>query len=273
MRTDRVMVAVLGPTTVEGTTVTDRQRALLAALVLHGDGADTPTLVDAVWGGTAPRSARQSLQNQVSRLRNRWGAGLIVTEGTTYRLRADTDVDEVSAVARRWLGRPADPGAVPALETAVGRFRGTAYADLHEYRPAEPERARLGEMHHQLVEHLAVSRLVAGDAVRAALDLAGLTELDPFRETGWALLMVALHRGGRRTDALATYERAAETFRRELGTEPSEELRQLRDQVDEGRDDAGQDLIPSRTAPVPKAERCGLPLRARYRPVTCDRRR
>src|SRR5690606_8797953 len=102
VRTDRVMVAVLGPTTVEGTTVTDRQRALLAALGLHGDGADTPTLVDAVWGGTAPRSARQSLQNQVSRLRNRWGAGLIVTEGTTYRLRADTDVDEVSAVARRW---------------------------------------------------------------------------------------------------------------------------------------------------------------------------
>lgn len=272
MRAVRVTVAVLGPTTVDGSTVTDRQRALLAALVFHRDGADTPTLIDAVWGGTAPRSARQSLQNQVSRIRSRWGVDMIVTEGTTYRLCADTDVEHVSTVAERWLGRPAEPRAVPAFEAAVERFRGTAYADLHEYRPAEPERARLGELHLQLAESLAVSRLLAGDASQAARELAGLTEQDPFREKGWALLMVALNRSGRRTDALAAYERAAETLRRELGTEPSVELQRLRDEVDSGTDDAGSLLLPSRPEPVPSAARCGFPPRAHYRPVSCGHR-
>lgn len=268
----RVTVAVLGPTTVDGTSVTDRQRALLAALVLHRGGIDTSTLVDAIWGGRPPRSARQSLQNQVSRLRAAWGADLLVTEGTTYRLRAATDVEQVGAAADRWLGRPADARAVPVLQSAVARFRGTPYADLPEHGPAEPERARLAELRLQLAEHLAVSRLVAGDPGPAARELAVLTELDPFREHGWALLMVALQRSGRRTDALAAYERAATTLRRELGAEPSAGLRRLRDDVEAGRDDVGDLLVPPTAVPPSRRAACGPPLRARYRPVVCGHR-
>ena len=273
MRVEPVAVAVLGPTTVDGQQVTDRQRALLAALALHRTGADTATLIDAMWAGRAPRSARQSLQNHISRLRARWGPGLIATEGTTYRLLSPTDVDAVSAEADRWLGRPLDGQAVPALETAVARFRGTPYADLAEYGPAEPERTRLDELHLQLAECLAMSRLVGGDAGRATRELVALTEREPFREQGWALLMVALQRSGRRTDALAAFERAATTLRRELGVEPSPDLRRLRDEIDAGRAGSAAGYVPALPPPGATQARCGFPLRPRYRPVRVHSRR
>ncbi|MHB1139205.1 MAG: AfsR/SARP family transcriptional regulator [Microthrixaceae bacterium] len=260
----------MGSTTAGGAPVTARQRALLAALVLHRDGADTTTLVDAVWGERGPASARQSLHNQVSRLRAQLGTDLIVTEGATYRLTAPTDVDRVTAVADRWLGRPATTRAVAELRGAVSAFRGTPYADLADHDVAEPERARLSELHLQLVEHLAQGLLIAGDTDRAAQELAMLTELDPFRDRSWALLMVALQRSGRRTDALAAYERAATVLRRELDVEPSPHLQQLRAEVEAGGRGIGDELLPP-----PAATRRGSchPLtRARFRPAVCGLR-
>src|SRR3546814_8208547 len=91
--TDEPLVTVLGPTTVAGEPVTARQRAILAALVLHRRRAlTTELLIDAVWSDDVPRAARQSLQNQITRLRRRFGADLVVTDGTGYRLGWATDV-------------------------------------------------------------------------------------------------------------------------------------------------------------------------------------
>ena len=264
-------VAVLGSTTAGGAPVSARQRALLAALVLRRDGADTPTLVDAVWGGRAPASARQSLHNQVSRLRAQWGSDLIVTEGTVYRLTAPTDVDHVTTVADRWLGRPAEVRAVTALRSAVAAFRGTPYADLLDHELVEPERARLTELRVQLVELLARTLLVAGDTNRAAQELVMLTELAPFSDRSWALLMVALQRAGRRSDALAAYERAATLLRRELGVEPSPALQQLRAEVEAGDRRLADELVPPPDAATRRGS-CRPSSRARFRPATCGLR-
>src|SRR3546814_17314400 len=85
--TDEPLVTVLGPTTVAGEPVTARQRAILAALVLHRRRAlPTELLIDAVWSDDVPRAARQSLQNQIPRQRRRFCAELVVTAGTGYRL-------------------------------------------------------------------------------------------------------------------------------------------------------------------------------------------
>src|SRR3546814_5020932 len=104
--TDEPLGRLLWPTTVACEPVTARQRAILAALVLHRRRAlTTELLIDAVWSDDVPRAARQSLQNQITRLRRRFGADLVVTDGTGYRLGWATDVGRFDLLATTWLAQ------------------------------------------------------------------------------------------------------------------------------------------------------------------------
>ena len=227
-------VTVLGTTTVGGVALTKRQRAIVAALALHEPrGASTEALIDAVWTDDVPRAARQSLQNQITRLRRQFGADLIETDPAGYRLRRPTDVGDFEDAVSGWLGRPASPLAVTPLESGLTLWQGTPYADLPDHHAVEPERTRLEELHAQAGEHLAVCRMTAGDLRGATTDLAVLVEHQPYREHRWGLLMLALHLDRRRADALAVYQRAAERFARDLGTQPSAAMRRLRSEIEQ----------------------------------------
>src|SRR6266511_1689125 len=54
-----------------------------------------------------------------------------------------------------------------------------------------------------------------------------LVERSPLRERRWVLLMTALHRCGRRGEALAAYQRARQILLAELGLEPGAALREV----------------------------------------------
>ena len=62
-------------------------------------------------------------------------------------------------------------------------------------------------------------------------ELEALTRELPLRERLWELLMLALYRSRRPADALAAFERARDGLARELGVDPSPDLRRLHERI------------------------------------------
>lgn len=227
---------VLGPTTLDGRSPTPRQRAIVAALTLHRDReVDTDTLIDTVWGEWVPAAARQSLQNQIGRLRAAHGPDVIITGPRGYRLGRATDVEQFVDLVAPHVGAPADRSRIAPLAAGLALWRGVPYADLPESPAVEAERAQLTELHALAGEHLAEARLASGAVTAALQHLTGLTREDPYRERRWLLLMTALHQAGRRAEALDAYRQLSELLARDLRTRPSEAARDLRDVIAEGQ--------------------------------------
>ncbi|MET7403813.1 winged helix-turn-helix domain-containing protein, partial [Dactylosporangium sp. NPDC005572] len=171
-------VGVLGPVEVTGADGTPadlgtpKQRALLAALVLHRPRTvAVETLVDLVWGDDVPPSPLSSLHGYVSGLRRavepsrarRERASVLVTTPPGYALRVGDDAVDAGRftaavdAAHRALATAGDlpaapPGLTPAdladladrLGAALALWRGTPYQDLDHAAAATAERARLG---------------------------------------------------------------------------------------------------------------------------------
>lgn len=240
-------VGVLGPTTIDGSALTARQRAIVAALALRAGTLTTPELIDAVWPEGTPRSARQSLQNQVTRLRRAFGAEVIVTEPTGYRLGAASDAGVFDATVSPLLDRPASPSAIAPLEMALGLWRGEPYLDLVEVWEVEPERARLQSLQASAAESLARCRIVAGELNRAVNELHALIGADPYRDERWLLLVLALHLDGRTGEALAAHDRLADLLAADLGAEPSPRMAELRNSIRSDDVDLGRWISAGRT--------------------------
>ena len=260
------LVTVAGMTSIHGERLTGRQRAIVAALAFHGRaGTTTEVLIDIVWQGSPPKAARQSLQNQITRLRRRFGPDLIQTDIDGYRLMAETDVQRFQEVTAPWVDRPASPEAIGPLVDALAGWRGEPYVDLDDFVPVEAERCRLLELHARAEEQLAVCRMVAGEHGRAADQLTALVTEDPYRERRWKLLVLAHHLDGRQTDALAAYERAERRFADDLRARPSALLIRLRDRIAAGETIELADLEVVATtaavgeAPAPRDGRATLP--------------
>ncbi len=231
------MVSVLGQTTVAERPLTARQRAAVAALAFHRDhGIDTERLIDAVWRGHAPSSARPSLQNQISRLRAVFGTDFIITDRGRYRINATTDVDRFESLAGPAVSSPACARLVPDLTAALDLWRGLPYEDLDDLPDIDAERARLAELRRLAEEQAAASQLAGGAIETSLTDLAALVTAEPYRERRWELLMTGLARIGRHAEASDAYHRLEAILTAELGIEPSLELRNLRDAI-ERRDD------------------------------------
>ena len=90
-------VAILGPVecTLNGSVVpidTGKERALLAALALHGGRrVASERLIDALWGDDPPPTAQRTLGTHVSRLRRVVGGGWIENESGGYLLAVERD--------------------------------------------------------------------------------------------------------------------------------------------------------------------------------------
>ena len=134
-----------------------RQRALLAALVLHrGHVVPLDRLVDDVFGEAPPREARNALQTYVVRLRQALGAAgpVVATRPPGYVLDIPADaVDAERFTALLGQARASGPPAagLALLDRALALWRGPAYAEfastfargealrLHELRLAAQE--------------------------------------------------------------------------------------------------------------------------------------
>ncbi|SDI08655.1 DNA-binding transcriptional activator of the SARP family [Actinokineospora alba] len=223
-----------------------RERALLAVLALEpGKAVSADRLTDLLWEADPPAASAAALRTHVSRLRTALPAELAVIErqGAGYALLVDPE--RVDAHRFRTLlaaGADADDATTRAdlLHAALRLWRGPALGDLG------PE---LGE---RLCRGLRESRLDALD-LRVEADLAlgrhravipelhALITEAPERERFTAHLMLALHRDGRRTEALAAYADRRQVLADEFGLDPGPELRARHEQV--LRDDPALALV------------------------------
>jgi DNA-binding SARP family transcriptional activator len=213
--------------------VRGRQRVALATLALFaGRVVSTETLAERIWSDQPPQQVRASLQTLITRLRRLFGADLIETSAHGYRLRieaAGTDLLEFRQYVES-ARKAAEAGDTEAelslLKQAVRLWRGEPLSDL----PSEQLRADAAgvveEWFRALERRLDID-LAAGRHREILGELRTLVVRYPLREALWERLILALHRAGRRADALAAYREAAGTVRGQLGLDPARRMSDL----------------------------------------------
>ncbi|VVJ16208.1 Transcriptional regulator [Amycolatopsis camponoti] len=216
-----------------------RQQRLLAMLLLSANrvvGADR--LLEAMWDGEPPVTARRQLHNAVAALRRSFGTAkhILVKDGPGYRITVDPqDVDAhrftrmvAAASAAASAGRAT--AAAEHLEAALALWTGPALSGLNN--PVfEIVAARFEENRLTATERLIGLRLDGGEASALVPQLGELVSRHPLREGTRKLLMLALHRCGRTADALNAYEQGRRMLRDELGVDPGASIRELYERI------------------------------------------
>ncbi|WP_246090190.1 AfsR/SARP family transcriptional regulator [Nonomuraea deserti] len=195
-----------------------KPRLLLATLLLDAGrmvGADQ--LVEVLWPHRPPRSAQANVRTYVSVLRSELGQGHLRADGSGYAIDvADGALDLLLFEDLVDRGEYAE---------ALALWRGAPLCDL----PGSPVWDRRLELLHQrrlrAAEALIDRRLERGDHDGAISELRGLLAEHPYREDLWERLVLTLHRGGRKAEALRAYATVRGRLVDELGVEPGAELR------------------------------------------------
>ena len=193
-------------------------------------------LIDLLWEGEPPRSARGAIHTYVGRLRQSlapYGV-VIATRGAGYLFEpAGHTVDAAEFLDRaRSAATLLDQGErVRLLDATLGLWRGLLLADLADDELRHRLGAQLTEVRLATVELLAEIRLAMGHHDRVIADLTGVGAQHPTRERLVALLMTALYRAHRQVDAIELYRETRKLMVTELGVEPASELRALHVQI------------------------------------------
>ncbi|MFB6554785.1 BTAD domain-containing putative transcriptional regulator [Streptomyces sp. NPDC056405] len=212
-----------------------KARALLAALLLEaGRAVSVESLEDALWGGAPPVSARASLHNHVTRLRRLIDEpGRLRTVPSGYLLRVEegeVDVHVFEAAASEARAAHADGDwarVVRAGSAALTLWRGAPLAGLPAEVGGYAFAQRLQETRLLLTEWCYDAELSLGGARLESLvpELSALAAEHPLRETYHRQLMLALHRTGRRAEALAVHRDLRARLAEDLGIEPGPAVR------------------------------------------------
>jgi WD40 repeat protein/DNA-binding SARP family transcriptional activator len=236
-----VRFGVLGPLEVSGqdgplSLGGPKQRIVLAHLVLGANKVvSAERLIDALWGEDLPEDPRSTLQVYVSRLRSVLGSENVEARAPGYLLRAERE--EVDALRfEDLLGEARSNGDEPRatdriLTEALALWRGPALSDLAREPSLAGEISRLEELRIQAIEENIAAELELGHHAKVVAELESLTASHPLRERLWGELMLALYRSARQGEALAAFERARTILSEELGIDPSQDLRQLHEQI------------------------------------------
>jgi len=215
-----------------------KQRALLAILVLSAnEPVPRDVLVDRLWGERPPPGAQHTLEVYISRLRKTLepaaGRPVVLTSPGAYLLRAPADrvdvrcFERLAEAGRRALAENAPDRAAEDLKKALGLWRGAPLADVSDEPFAQPQIARLNELRIGITEDRIEADLALGRHADVVSELGALVAAHPLRERLYQLLMVALYRCGRQSEALAVYQKARRVLVDELGIEPSPPLQRV----------------------------------------------
>ncbi|MGP3926791.1 BTAD domain-containing putative transcriptional regulator [Streptomyces sp. 8N616] len=252
------------------------KRATLAYLLIHANRVvATSGLLDALWPGGTPLTARKMLQNAVSDLRRVLSAdtcaadrAMLLTHTPGYLLRVDADCVDLFRYrhlvdqGRADLTAGGYESAARVLREALALWRGPALADLVENGVAWPELAALENARLDALEDCIEAELGSGRHSEVLGELEALVATEPSRERLCGQLMLALYRCGRQTDALAAYRSARTQLVERYGLEPGPELRRLEQAI---LCHAPELDAPTRSAPSGTAD--GAPDTAEVRPA------
>lgn len=205
------------------------ERRVLAAAAFEPERGVSLERMEALVWDVPPATARKALQTHVARIRGAADPDLLVTTDQGYRLGDAVSIDRVAfeLVLADTAGpvRGADLAARrERLLVGLARWRGVPYVDLGDQPDVRTVREQLLEQRRTVEERLAECRLALGEVDAAVVALERLVVDEPYRERRWWLLMLALHRAGRRRDALAAYARARGVLMEGVGLEPGGHL-------------------------------------------------
>ncbi|MEU4197249.1 BTAD domain-containing putative transcriptional regulator [Kribbella sp. NPDC026611] len=213
-----------------------RQRAVLAMLLLRaGRVVTADEFVDAVWE-RPPRSARSNLRTYLASLRRALRAGgqdrlrggsdgysVTVLDGELDLIVFDRLVEQAAAATLAGdLARASE-----CYRQAQDLWRGDPLSGLAIGPVLRAELARIDERRQDMVERAIDCRLDLGQHQDLVAEIRARVADYPYREGLRRQLMLALHRCGRRAEALAAYQDIRRLLVTELGVEPGVELRQL----------------------------------------------
>ncbi|MFF4173886.1 BTAD domain-containing putative transcriptional regulator [Streptomyces sp. NPDC001744] len=228
-----------------------KPRQVLALLALHADRVvPVSALAEELWAGTPPRSARTTLQTYVLQLRTLISTALeqgdgggragrctakdvLVTLPGGYLLDTGGGTSDVREFDRlvdsgsRAMDASDFPGAARLLREALSLWSGPAFADVSGGVQLDTEARRLEETRLCALDRRIEADLRIGRHRELLAELTVLAARYRTHENLHGQFMLALHRSGRRGEALDVYQRLHQTLVRELGIEPSPVLRRL----------------------------------------------
>jgi DNA-binding SARP family transcriptional activator len=221
-----------------------KPRSIVAALLVRrGQPVDVDQLIDTLWGERPPKSARSVLHTYLSTLRRAFAdAGVqdvVGSQGGNYWIEPTggwVDLhdfeDAVAGVidrSERGLYRE----STEIARAALSLWRGTVFGGVTQGL-LETEAARVTELRMTAQELRVHAGLALGDGELLIPELRGLVKAHPSRERFWEGLMVALHRAGRPSEALAVYECGRRVLADELGVNPSARLQRSHQTILDG---------------------------------------
>lgn len=214
-----------------------QERCLLGILLLEaGKLVRIDRLIELLWDGAPPQSARSVVHTYIGRLRTAlqpYGLA-IVTRGDGYLVEIDghtVDVTQFVDLARRAAGVADLSERVDRYAEALALWRGPLLADVAGDRLRQRLGAELTELWLSSIELRAEAHLELGRYDRVVAELTGLAEQHSTRERLIAALMTALYRTARQADALQLYDATRRVLVRDLGVEPGPDLRRLHAQI------------------------------------------
>lgn len=236
--TDGTGFAVLGPVRVwrDGETRpagSPQQRALLAALLLReSHTATADELIEDLWGEEPPSQALPAVRTYASRLRKIFDPGLLLSESGGYALRVESRALDLHVAQEMAQGaeRLRDDGDIAAASDLLNRTLGIWDGEPLAGVPgpyAEAQRVRIEEWRLQLLESRIDMDLTLGRHTEVVAELTALAAAHPLRERLRELLMLALYRSGRQSEALAVYADTRRLLADELGVDPRPQLVEL----------------------------------------------
>lgn len=215
-------------------------RVVFAYLVAElGRAVPTDELAEAVWANEPPARWEKGLSVLVSKLRALLnecgidGATSLTSAFGCYQLTLPagtwidvTAADEAAIAADRALAAGDLSDAQANASTAESLAR-RSFLPGEGGRWVEEQRDRIREILVRALDCLADAHRLAGDPAAAARAAGELVTLEPFRERGYRLLMLAQSAAGNDAEALRTYERCRKLLAEELGAYPSQQTESI----------------------------------------------
>ncbi|MCX5146401.1 winged helix-turn-helix domain-containing protein [Streptomyces sp. NBC_00320] len=212
-----------------------KHRVVLAALLLRANRTLTAEeLIQQLWGGEPPLTARKTLQGYIARLRKVLGADVVVSRASGYAIaiegeRLDLDRFNLLLHEAELCTEPAERARL--FRSALEQTKGTPLVDIPSEYLHQGDGAALLERWLNATESWADAEMAVGRCAEVLPRLRALVSEHPFRESAWGRLMTALYKAGRQGEALTTYQEARRLLSEELGVEPGEELRAAHRQI------------------------------------------
>jgi DNA-binding SARP family transcriptional activator/tetratricopeptide (TPR) repeat protein len=187
-------------------------------------------LIGAVWPSQAPVSQDAALRTLLSRLRSALGSSALTGRGELILSLPEpvwVDLEAATAELQHAIQtlQQGDPRGAWALAQIPLNIASRGLLPGLQAVWVEPARRELEEVRLRALEVLGEAGLRMGGVHLTSVERAarGLIEAEPYRESGYVLLIEALASHGNVAEAMRVFERLRVLLRDELGTAPSPE--------------------------------------------------